>query len=914
MNATAAPSTLRPEPSHPSSSVGSRRSLDCFFAPTTVAVIGATARQGSVGCAVLENLAEFRGRVFAVNPRHTEVLGFPCFGRIGEVPGPVDLAVVVTPARTVPDVVRECGAAGVKGVVIISAGFKETGAAGLRLEEETLRSAREAGVRVIGPNCLGVMAPHQRLNATFAQTMARPGRVAFLSQSGALCTAVLDWSLRENVGFSAFVSVGSMLDVNWADLIDYLGDDPNTGSIVMYVESIGEARAFISAARAVAFHKPITLVKVGRTAAAAQAAASHTGSLTGHDAVLDALFRRAGVLRVDTIEELFDMAETLGKQPRPKGPRLAIVTNAGGPGALAVDRLVAGGGEVARLSAETVAALNRLLPAHWSHGNPVDVLGDADERRYARAVELVARDPGADGVLVILAPQAMTDALATAEKIKSLGLGAEKPLLASFMGGTTVEAGERVLNDAGIPTFRFPDRAAQAFNYLWRHSSALAGLYETPTLAEGSGREAPNRARVEELIATARSQHRVLLTEHESKQILAAYGIPVVETQVATSEEQAAAAATAMGFPVAIKLHSETITHKAAVGGVRLNVHDAEEVRAAFRAIRRSLTEKVGAHHFLGVSVERMAPAEGIEVIVGSSIDPQCGPVLLFGTGGRLVEALQDRALALPPLNSTLARRLMEQTRIHRALAGDANRPAVDLAAVERTLVRFSQLVIEHRWIREIEINPLLANAGGVVALDARVILNEASSEAQLPVPAIRAYPRQYVTETLLADGSPLVLRPIRPEDEPAMVAFHRTLSDHSVYLRYFGHRSLSQRIAHPQLARLCFIDYDREMALVAVHEVPGGRREIVGVARLWRIPGTTQAEFAVVVSDRWQRRGVGTRLLRRLVEVGRAEGIIRIAGNILTENTAMRGLCERVGFKLHRLAGEPECEAEIWP
>lgn len=896
----------------PARAPGHGRSLESLFNPATIAVIGATPKSGSVGRAVMENLFEFGGRVFAVNPKYTDVLKQPCHARIADVPAPVDLAVIVTPAPAVPALVEECARAGVKSAIVISAGFKEAGPAGAELECRVLETARAAGLRIIGPNCLGLMAPHVKLNATFANTLARPGKVAFISQSGALGTAVLDWSIRENVGFSAFVSVGSMLDVDWADLIDYLGDDPHTESILMYVETIGDARRFISAARAVTFHKPVIVVKVGRTAAAAQAAASHTGSMTGHDAVLDAAFRRAGVLRVDTIEELFDMAEVLGKQPRPRGPRLAIVSNAGGPAALAVDRLVLGGGQMAFLHENTIAELNHILPEHWSHANPVDILGDADDRRYARAVEAVIKDPAADGVLVILTPQAMTDALGTARRLQALAAGAGKPILASWMGGTAVEEGERVLNDAGIPTFRYPDRAAQAFNYLWRYAANVAALYETPTLQVEDWREGPGRGQADEIIAAARRNQRLILTEHESKQILSAYGIPVVPTRVALTEDAAVAVAGELGYPVAVKLHSETITHKAAVGGVRLDLRDAADVRAAWRGIRRAVAEKAGEHHFLGVSVERMARADGFELIVGSSVDSQCGPILLFGTGGRLVEALQDRALGLPPLNSTLARRLMEQTRIFHALVDADGRPRVDLAAVEQTLVRFSHLVAQQRWIREIEINPLLATADGVVALDARVILHDAERrELTLPVPAIRPYPQEYAVESALRDGTPVAIRPIRPEDEPAMVKFHADLSERSVYFRYLGHQSLAQRTEHGRLARLCFIDYDREMALVAVREGPG-RPEILGVGRLCRIPGTDHAEFAVVVGDRWQRRGLGTMLLQNLVAVGRREGLTKIAGTILRENREMQHVCERAGFKLHFHDAAPECEAEI--
>jgi acetyltransferase len=894
---------------------GRDRPLGNFFSPEAIAVIGASAKDGSVGRALMENLYEFEGRVYPVNPNHANVLRIPAFAHVADVPAKVDLAVIATPAHTVPGIVRECGQAGIKAVIIHSAGFKECGAAGAELERQVLIAARQSGVRVIGPNCLGVMAPHNHLNATFATTLARPGNVAFISQSGALCTAVLDWSLRDNVGFSAFVSVGSMLDVGWGDLITSLGDDPHTHSIIIYMESIGDARSFLSAAREVAFTKPIIVVKAGRTEAAAKAAASHTGALTGSDAVIDAAFRRAGVLRVDTIEDLFDLAEVLGKQPRPAGPRLGIVTNAGGPGALAVDRLVAGGGQVAPLAEKTITELNRVLPPHWSQGNPVDVLGDADDLSYAKAVELVATDPMTDGVLVILTPQAMSDALGTAERIKAIPIsGRGKPLLASWMGGAAVEAGEAVFNAAGIPTFEYPDRAAQAFNYMWRYSANLNALYETPTLLDHTKDGNTPHQRADEIIRLARENRRVILTEYESKEILAVYGIPIVTAFPAATESEALAMAAKIGYPVALKLHSETITHKSEVGGVCLNLRDADDVRKAWKKIRRAVADRVGEDHFLGVTVERMITAEGFELILGSSIDAQFGPVILFGAGGRWVEVLQDRAIGLPPLTSTLARRLMEQTRIYSALKGVRGRPPIDLNALEQTLVRFSQIVAEQRWIKEIDVNPLFVSADQIVALDARVILQDPSlAEERLPTLAIRPYPSHYATACTLTDGTPIVLRSIRPEDEPMMVKFHETLSDQSVYYRYFSAMSLTQRTSHARLARLCFIDYDREVALVAVHDdTASGQPEVIGVGRLCKAHGKNEAEFAVVVSDRWQRRGLGTLLLRKLVEIGREEHLARIRGTVLTENHGMCRVCEHAGFKLRSRVGEPEIEATI--
>ncbi len=900
--------------------------LNAMLAPRTVAVIGATETPGSVGRTLMENLTRggFPGAVYPINPKRDTVLGTKAYPNIGAVPEKVDLAVIVTPAPTVPGLVRECTQAGVPGAVIISAGFKEIGPAGAELEKQILAEARRSNMRILGPNCLGVMRPHAALNATFSAGMARPGSVGFISQSGALCTAILDWSFRENVGFSAFFSLGSMLDAGWGDLIYYLGDDPHTKSIVIYMESIGDARWFLSAAREVALTKPIIVIKVGRTEAAAKAAASHTGALTGSDEVLHAAFRRVGVLRVETIGELFDMAEVLAKQPRPQGPRLAIVTNAGGPGVLATDALVTSGGQLAELSRQTLGALNAVLPAPWSHNNPVDVLGDAGPDRYAEAVEIVAKDPNNDGLLVILTPQDMTDATGTAAQLQKFARLEGKPVLASWMGAEKVEAGEQVLNKASIPTFKYPDRAARAFTYMWRYSYNLRALYETPAAEENGLDVAARRERVGSIVQRVRKAGRTILTEFESKKVLEAYGLPTVETQIALTADDAVRFAQKIGYPVVLKLHSETITHKTDVGGVQLNLKNAAAVRRAWRAIEASVAKSTrsqrggdrepAAKHFLGVTVQPMVKLEGYELIIGSSLDPQFGPVLLFGSGGQLVEVFKDRALGLPPLNATLARRLIEQTRVYEALKGVRGRAPIDLGALEQLLVRFSQLVVEQPWIKEADINPLLATPERLLALDARIVVHSKEiAENQVPTPAIRPYPTQYVTNWKLKDGTPVTLRPIRPEDEPLMVKFHETLSEESVYYRYFTSLKLPVRIAHERLTRICFNDYDREMGLVADHKIPKtGEHEILGVGRLSKVHGSNEGEFAVLVSDHWHNLGLGAQLLRSLVQIGRDEKLERIVGYILPENRAMQHVCAEVGFDLHHDVEAGEWKAEI--
>ncbi len=875
------------------------RSLQPIFTPKTVAVIGATEKQGSVGRTVIWNLisSPFGGTVFPINPKRENILGIKAYPSIKDLPDQIDLAVIVTPAPTVPGIIEECVEAGVKGAIVISAGFKEVGPEGAELERQILAHARKGKMRVIGPNCLGVMNPLTGLNATFATAAARPGNVAFISQSGALCTSVLDWSFKEHVGFSAFVSIGSMLDVGWGDLIYHLGDDPHTQSIVIYMETIGDARSFMSAAREVALAKPIIVIKPGRTEGAARAAASHTGSLTGSDEVLEAAFRRCGVLRVNTIGEIFSMAEVLSKQPRPKGPHLTIVTNAGGPGVLAVDALITSGGKLAEISPETMQKLNQILPPQWSHNNPIDILGDASPERYAQALEVAAQDENSDGLLVILTPQAMTDPTATAEALKEYARSYDKPILASWSGGQDIAAGEAILNKAGIPTFMYPDTAAEAFAYMWKYTDNLQALYETVSLTQDAA-SGPDREAASALLERVRRSGRLLLTEAESKELLAAYGIPIVPTRIAESADQAAALAETIGYPVALKLHSEAVTHKTDVGGVKLNLNGEQAVRSAFEAIRASVVEKYSDEAFLGVTVQPMIKlSDAYELIIGSSIDPQFGPVVLFGMGGQLVEVFKDRALGLPPLNATLARRMMERTKIFEALKGVRGRPAIDITALETLLVNFSQLVAEQRWIKELDINPLLASHEGLLALDARVVIHEATEESQLPRLAIRPYPAKYIAPWTMKDGTAVVIRPIRPEDEMLMRRFHESLSDRTVYLRYLSPMLLSTRTTHERLARITHNDYDREIALVVEGE-ENGERLILGVARLSKLHGTDEeARFSMLISDAYQGKGLGKELLTRSIKIGRDEKIKRIIALMSPENETMRRLCRVVGF-----------------
>ncbi len=715
--------------------------LDSIFRPRSVAVIGATEAEGSVGRTIFENLraTPFGGPVFPVNPKRTSVRGVKALPSVMAIDGPVDLAVIAVPAAKVPAIVAECIQAGATGAIIISAGFRETGPAGRELERQVTEVAH-GKMRIIGPNCLGVMNPITGLNATFASAVALPGSVGFISQSGALCTAILDWSLKENVGFSAFVSTGAMLDVGWGDLIRYLGLDPHTKSIVVYMESIGDAASFLAAAREVANHKPIIVIKAGRTEAAAKAATSHTGAMSGSDEVLDVAFRRSGVLRVNSIAELFYMAEVLSNQPRTKGSRLTILTNAGGPGVLATDALIASGGTLAHLSPSAIEHLNAALPSQWSHGNPIDVLGDADPERFARAFQIAAEDPNSDGILAIVTPQAMTDPTRFAASVAPIAKLSGKPILASWMGGGSVAGGVELLHKAGIPTFPYPDTAARIFEYMSQYSANLDRLHEVPCLPSDAECGAPDRKTAGRIIQSALDARRTLLTELESKNVLSAYCIPSIPTDFAANENDAVRLAELIRFPVVLKLHSQSITHKSDIGGVRLNLKNDADVLRAFRAIRESAGH-AGPGHFLGVTVQPMCDLRsGYEVILGSSVDDQFGPVLLFGWGGEFVEVLGDRSLALPPLNEKLARQTIERTRVFSALKGVRGRKPANFTKLEQIMVRFSQLVAEQPRIKEIEINPLLVSSVEVLALDARVVLHDKNiADNKLPRPALLA-------------------------------------------------------------------------------------------------------------------------------------------------------------------------------
>lgn len=878
------------------------RNLDRIFRPRSVVVVGGSRRKSSVGSTVMQNLREggFQGSLWAVNPKYKDIHGTPCFSTVGELPEPPDLAVICTPAQTVPDLVRECGEVGIRGMVILSAGFREAKSAGEALEQSVRDAAREFdGMRIVGPNCLGIMAPHHSLNASFADDSPRPGHLAFISQSGALCTAVLDWAIQEHIGFSHFVSVGNMLDVGVSDLIDYFGMDERTESIILYVESINEAREFVSAARAFTRIKPIIAYKAGRFAESAKAAASHTGAMAGVDSVYEAALARAGIVRVFDVEDLFDCAELLARQKVPRGARLAIVTNAGGPGVMATDALLERQGTLATLSEATIEELNGQLPSAWSHGNPIDVLGDAPPDRYAAAIETVLGDSGVDGILAILSPQAMTDPTGVARKLIESVKQSPKPVLTAWMGGGKVRKGIELFNAAGIPTYSSPEKGVRAFMHLVSYGRNREVLYETP-------KEVPlefplDRVKLRAVFDTILSEGHDILTESTSKALLSAYEIPVTRTWVARSADDAVQYATRAGYPVALKVFSLDITHKTDVGGVELNLASADDVTRSFERIVSRAKQARPEARVEGVTVQRMiSEPRGRELIVGAKRDPVFGTVLLVGAGGTTAELYQDRALELPPLSAHLARRMLESLRSWPLLQGYRGRPGVNIDRLIEVLMRLSYLVADYPEIVELDVNPLLATPEDAIALDARIVLDHAA--VLHPVRpyshlAIRPYPEELIRRVKLNDGTPVLLRPIKPEDEPKWHELLASCSPETIRQRF---RYLFKSTTHEMATRFCFIDYDREIAMVA-ETGEGDERKLAGVGRLVADVDHREAEYAVLVGDPWQGQGLGSLLTDECLGICRQWGVRTVVAETAPENKRMLAIFQHRGFAADR-------------
>lgn len=885
------------------------RNLEHLFKPRSVAVIGASKRPHSVGTTVMNNLLAggFDGPIMPVNPKHASVSGVLAYADIASLPQVPDLAVICTPPETIPDLISQLGARGTRAAVILTAGLDaKLTPEGNTIQQAMLDASRPHRLRLLGPNCVGLIIPGLGLNASFAHATVKPGPIAFVTQSGALATAVLDWAKTRDIGFSHFVSLGNSADVDFGDIIDFFSTDPNTRSILLYIESVKHARKFMSAARAAARNKTVIVLKAGRVAEGAKAAASHTGALAGSDDVYDAAIRRAGMLRVDTIEDLFDAVETLGRSKPFSGDRLAILTNGGGPGVMATDAAITRGARIAELADDTAAKLDAVLPATWSKGNPVDIIGDAPGQRYVDALTILAADPGADAILLLHAPTAITSSTAIAVALVPVIKAAKKPVFTSWLGGDAVAAARRAFIQAGIPTYETPEDGVNAFLQSVNYRRNQVALMETPPSLPDDFKPDIDAARL--VIAAALEDDRDLLTEVEAKNVLAAYQVPTVVTRIAKNPEECMAVAKDIGLPVAIKILSPDISHKSDVGGVALDVDTVEEARETSASMLARIRQLRPDARIDGLTVQKMIRRpDAHELIVGAKSDPVFGPVILFGQGGTAVEIIADRAIALPPLNMTLARDVISRTRVSRLLAGYRDRPAADIQAICLTLNKIAQLVADIPEVIELDINPLLADGTGVVALDARIGVARATSQGSDRL-AILPYPRDLVTEIEFDDGL-LTIRPIRPEDEPEHRELFTNFSAQDIRFRFFG---AVREPVHSELARYTQIDYDREMAFIATRPRDGGRNETLGVARVVCDPNNQDGEFAIVVRSDLKGKGLGSILLTRLIDYCRARGTATLVGTVLKDNKAMLALARKTGFHCALNADEGIYDARL--
>jgi acetyltransferase len=879
--------------------------LDKIFNPQRIAVIGASDRRNSVGAKLLRNLIGVGHKVvvYPVNPFRPTVQGITAYPNIKRIPRQVDLAIVATPAHTVPQIIEECGIAGVSAVVIVSAGFREAGEEGKALEKQILEYKKRYNMRIIGPNSLGVMRPIINFNATFANKPAEPGKIAFISQSAALCASVLDWASEARLGFSAVVSVGSMLDVDFGDLIDYFGTDAYTTSIVLYVESIKDARKFMSAARGFARAKPIVLVKAGRFRESAKAALSHTGALCGKDTIYEAAFRRAGIVRVEMINDLFNCAEALAMQPNPKGPRLTIITNAGGPGVMATDLLIAKDGKLSTLSAETLQSLRSVLPSYCSVLNPIDVLEEATAERFGKVLEICFKDTNSDGFLVIYTPQGAADPIEIAKTIVQLTKKHRKPILASMMGEDGCWKARRILQKNRIPAFPTPEQAVSTFIYMHSYTKNLELLYETPAeLAI----ELTIPAFLKEALRRIADEGRKILNLAESLPFLEAYKIPTAKTLTAKTSKEAVAAASKLGYPVVLKALSPQIPHKHKAGGVVLNVWLPGQVKKTFKELSKRVERYKPDAEFQGVAIQHMIQKKKCELLVGSNRDPHFGSVILFGSGGTTAELFKDTNIGFPPLNQVLATRLMEKTSVYKFLQSSG---CSVCAKLEEILIRFSQLIIDFPEIKEIDINPIIVDESHATAVDARIAIDtERKMHKNQPHDylVVAPYPRKYITQWKLKDGTSVVLRPIKPEDENLVYTLFQSLSEESMRFRFF---QLIRDVSHKNLTRYCNIDYDREIAIVAEKKEDEGK--IIGISRLILEPDRERGEFAVVVGDQWQGLGLGSKLVDYIIDIGKDMGLKTIGGDILSRNLKMIHLCTKKGFKM-KTADEETTKATL--
>ena len=872
--------------------------LTPLLAPKSVAIVGASEREGALGRFVFENMRRepFKGALYAVNPRHSMVFGEKCYSTLADLPEVPDLMVIATPARTVANLLHDAGAIGVRHAAVLSAGFSEVGEAGRVLSRQVKAELDRYGMRMVGPNCVGIMRPAIGLNATFASAPARPGSLALVSQSGAVCTAILDWAASTEIGFSSVISLGGALDLDFGELLDFLLDDTETKSILLYVEGIRDARGFLSALRAASRAKPVIVFKAGRHASGTQAVTSHTGALAGSDAVFDAALARAGAVRVKSSLQLFAAARILSAPKRAQGYRLAIITNGGGPGVVAADCVTDNDLELAALSADTVKKLDAVLPMHWSKSNPVDIIGDATPARFSAAAELVIADPNVDAVLTLFCPQTVTRPEDAAMAIITVASHHPKPMFTAWLGGASVQSAKALLDGANIANFLTPENAVEAISYLARFRKHQAMLLESvPAYAAMNFHEASRAvAKAKTLREGAVKEKRTTLSEAEAKALLAAFGLPVNEGRIASTREQAIAAAKAMGFPVAMKIHSPDITHKSDVGGVRLNLVNSRQLGNAYDDMLVQVSGARPEARIVGVNIQRMLKFPNQrEVLVGIKRDAVFGPVIAFGAGGIAVEAIHDIALALPPLNPTLGEALIQATRIRNVLEGYRDIPGVDRAALIDILLRVSMMACQLPWIEEMDLNPVLTHPHGATVVDARVVINTQAPLTDLRYRhmAIFPYPMELEREIRLQDGTALLVRPIRPDDAERERVFIAGMSDTSRYSRF--QHSLSELSAE-MIARFTQLDYDREMALVAID---AGSGQIAGVSRYYPNPDRVSVEFAVAIADAWHERGLGLALMKSLISCARIAGYQRMDGSVLPSNVGMLRLADQLGF-----------------
>ncbi len=878
-----------------------------------MAVIGASERESSVGSVLFKNILDsgFKGRLYPINPAHDTIQGVQAYKSIEEISARVELAIIVTRPQTVPKIIEQCGRSGVKNAIVISSGFAEAGHSGAALERKMMEIARSYGVRVLGPNCLGIIRPSLGLNATFARVKANNGHLALVSQSGAICSAVLDWATSDRIGFSSVISLGGTADVDFGEILDYLIYDNTTHYILLYVEGIRDARRFMSALRSAARIKPIVLLKAGRHAGGLAAVETHSGVASGSDAVFDAAVRRAGVVRVKNIGQLFYAAKALASKFRPQGKRLAIITNGGGPGAMAADR--AGDLEIplAELSPSTMQALNATMPSTWSQRNPVDIEGDATPKRYHDAILAVAEDDAVDGVLVMLSPQAMTNPAEVAKAVIEVDQKTAKPILTCWMGEQQVAEARALLEDAGIPSFRMPETAVELYYHVSTYYWNQKLLLQTP--APSSKHSRPETEGAKMLIEAVLHERRKLLSEMESKAVLRAFRIPVAQTMVAHTPTESLLLAEQIGFPIAMKIDSPDIMHKSEVGGVRLNITNAPAARNAYHDIIETVKKRHPTARITGLSIEPyLVRPNGRELMIGISRDRIFGPIITFGAGGTEVEVFSDRTVALPPLNRFLARDLIRSTRASKLLGEFRNMPPVNLEALEDVLLHVSQMICELPWLQELDLNPLIVDENGAIAADARIVIDYAApSGDRYSHMAIHPYPVHLIQEWELPDGRVVTIRPIRPEDAEREQQFFIGLSDESKYYRFMDTiRELTQTM----LVRFTQIDYDREMALVATIFDSDGKEVQIGVARYVTNPDGETVEFALAIADDWQKHGVGRKLMSSLIDCARAKGYRTIVGDVLSMNTKMFNLMTKLGFMIHPHPEDPTVKRVVKP